>query len=206
MAEDNKLALWNRVQETNPFYTKEVGYGAFKFTSINAQYQLRLATEEFGMYGEGWGIRSIEYEFMPIGEQIMVLAKAVFFARNGTFPISSSIMAVSLSKTGTLKVDDEWAKKVETDITTKALSKLGFNADVFLGRYDDNRYVNDLKKKHAEVPQKYISDKIYSDVLPKLSEADKAGVKKIETWLKDFNMNDNKNKIEKLITARKAQL
>ena len=201
----DKLGLWNRVQETNPFYTKEVGYGAFKFTSINAQYQLRLATEEFGMYGEGWGIKSIEYEQIPIGEQLMILAKVVFFAGNSEFPISSSIMAVSLSKDGKIKVDDEWAKKVETDITTKALSKLGFNADVFLGRYDDNRYVNDLKKKHAEVPQKYISDKIYSDVLPKLSDADKAGVKKIEAWLKDFNQNDNKTKIEKLIVARRAQ-
>ena len=28
---------------------------------------------------------------------------------------------------------------------TKGLSKLGFNADVFMGRFDDNKYVNTPK-------------------------------------------------------------
>jgi len=32
-------------------------------------------------------------------------------------------------------------------MTTKALSKLGFNADVFLGLYDDNKYVYQLKQE-----------------------------------------------------------
>ena len=56
------------------------------------------------------------------------------------FPIHSSI---KYSVNG--RVDDDFAKKVATDALTKGLSKLGFNADVFLGKFDDNKYVNQLK-------------------------------------------------------------
>jgi len=38
-------------------------------------------------------------------------------------------------------------KKATTDGITKCLSMLGFNADVFLGKFDDNKYVQELKNK-----------------------------------------------------------
>jgi len=159
----DNLELWNRVEKTDPLYTKEVGYGR-KFTSINAQYQVKNATMMFGLYGHKWGIKEIEYDVMsdlPNGE-VLVLAKATFFypwqeeklIGVATFPISSTIKMVTFNKSkGELHLDDEWAKKIETDITTKALSKLGFNADVFLGRYDDNRYVNAVKEEFAPKPK-----------------------------------------------------
>jgi len=49
---------------------------------------------------------------------------------------------VSKSKNG-LYIDKDWAKKIETDVTTKALSKLGFNADIFKGNWDDDKYVQE---------------------------------------------------------------
>ncbi len=155
----DNLELWNRVEKTDPKYTKEVGYGR-KFTSVNAQYQVRNATKEFGLYGDSWGIKDIEYEVMsdlPHGE-ILVLAKAIFkypnYGKTKEFPISSTIKMVAYNATKKmLHLDDEWAKKIETDITTKALSKLGFNADVFLGRYDDNRYVNSMKEEFNPKPK-----------------------------------------------------
>lgn len=160
--EQNNLDLWRKVSETDPNHTKEVTYGR-KFTTINAQYQLMKATEQFGPYGLGFGIKSIEYHMVPtVHDQVMLIGNAVFFAQlNSTdrteFPVSSSIFFVELInktvsnvKVKELVADDEAYKKIETDITTKALSKLGFNADVFLGRYDDNKYVNSLKKKYAE--------------------------------------------------------
>ena len=168
MEENNNLKLWKAVEETDPNHTKKVTFGA-NFTSINATYQIMNATEQFGTYGNLWGIESIDYEYINLDlGQIMVLARAVFrYPIDGnliaTFPISSTIMMQEYSKKWkSLTVDDEWAKKIETDITTKALSKLGFNADVFMGMYDDNRYVNSLKKKYAkEAPPK---------PLPKISE------------------------------------
>ena len=150
--EKNNLELWNKVQKTDPKYTKKVGYGR-KFTSINAQYQIMQATEQFGVYGAAWGLKGTEYSYLtglPLN-QVMARADAVFFHPTGQFPISSTIMVVEWSeKKSELRIDDEWAKKVETDITTKALSKLGFSADVFLGRYDDNRYVNTMKEEFKE--------------------------------------------------------
>ena len=46
-------------------------------------------------------------------------------------------------------VDDEYKKKLRTDALTKGLSELGFNADIFEGKYDDNRYVQQMKAEFA---------------------------------------------------------
>jgi len=46
---------------------------------------------------------------------------------------------------------DMYAMKVETDALTKALSKLGFNADVFMGMYDDHKYVQMMTEEFKDV-------------------------------------------------------
>ena len=38
------------------------------------------------------------------------------------------------------KTNDDAPKMALTDGLTKAISHLGFNADVFLGKFDDNKY------------------------------------------------------------------
>ena len=58
------------------------------------------------------------------------------------FDINSSIA----SHNGKGRLDDECFKKVSTDALTKGISKLGFNADIFLGMWDDNRYVTQVKE------------------------------------------------------------
>ena len=62
------------------------------------------------------------------------------------------------------KLDEDAPKKAMTDALTKALSHLGIGADVFLGKFDDNRYVAAMEKefsqpkgKDKELTQKYIS-------------------------------------------------
>ena len=52
--------------------------------------------------------------------------------------------------------NDDFAKKVETDTLTKALSKLGFNADIFLGKFDDTKYVEQMKQEFKEPAKKQI--------------------------------------------------
>ncbi len=51
-------------------------------------------------------------------------------------------------KNGSL--DDEAPKKAMTDAMTKAFSHLGMSADVFLGMFDDSKYVESLKKEFAQ--------------------------------------------------------
>ena len=45
--------------------------------------------------------------------------------------------------------DEDAYKKCVTDGITKCLSYLGFNADVFLGKFDDNKYVKEMARKFA---------------------------------------------------------
>ena len=51
MSKDN-LSIWNKVQETDPKFTKK-DYGGF--TSINGVYLYKKATDIFGPIGIGWG-------------------------------------------------------------------------------------------------------------------------------------------------------
>ena len=60
-------------------------------------------------------------------------------------PISS--VCALYKKAGTL--DDEACKKASTDALTKAFSYLGLNADVFLGMFDNNKYVSEMKSKFS---------------------------------------------------------
>jgi hypothetical protein len=46
--------------------------------------------------------------------------------------------------------DEEAPKKSLTDAIGKALSMLGFSADIYLGLFDDNKYVNDRKAEAAK--------------------------------------------------------
>ena len=145
MAEKNKnnnLFLWEQVETTDPEFTTKVNQRG-GFTAIGAQYQIKNATEVVGAFGNGFGVKDEKYT--PILNDTLIVYTATFYYKyedeagdvNGEFPISSSIRVMMGSK-----IDDDCIKKVQTDAITKGLSRLGFNADVFMGRFDDNKYVN----------------------------------------------------------------
>lgn len=142
--EKNNLELWNKVEKTNPNYTKKANVKGNNITSIAPQFQIMNATEQFGVYGTTWGFKNmnIDYSLMDKG---LVSFKATFYFPEGEF---ETINSVSLYRDNAMtKVDDNFAKKLETDTLTKALSKLGFNADIFLGKFDDVRYLADVTKE-----------------------------------------------------------
>lgn len=136
------LELWNRVSRTDVDSTKKVEFGR-KFTAIDAYSQIQKATEEFGPYGGAWGLYEITYT--PVAESSMMMVSGVFKYPTGEFPLTTGII---YSKSG--KPDEDFPKKAETDLITKALSRLGFNADVFLGKFDDNKYVQETKAQLIE--------------------------------------------------------
>jgi len=148
----DNLKLWNSVEKTNPAHTKSANVRGNKITAIAPQQQIKNATEQFGIYGKDWGFRAISFDYELINLTGIVVFHGVFFFPNAEFPITSSISAY---KDGArTKPDADFAKKVETDALTKALSKLGFNADVFMGMYDDHKYVQMMQEefKEKEVP------------------------------------------------------
>ena len=170
---NNNLELWYNVEKTNPKYTKKAKVGGNNITAISPQFQIMNATEQFGSYGRKWGFTNIKYDYSltntPIKISItdyntksvsvvdtilgLVGFKATFFYPEGQFEISNSIKIFTDNKHS--KIDDNYAKKLETDTLTKALSKLGFNADIFLGKFDDVRYLqevtNEFKQKETQL-------------------------------------------------------
>lgn len=138
----NNLDLWNRVSRTDVDSTKKVEFGR-KFTAIDAYSQIKNATEEFGPYGAKWGLYDINYS--PVENTSMMMVSGIFKHPSGEFPLTTGII---YSKNN--KPDEDFPKKAETDLITKALSRLGFNADVFLGLFDDNKYVQETKAQLVE--------------------------------------------------------
>jgi len=168
------LKFWNSVERTDPSFTKKVSYGQRSFTTIDAYYQIKTATEKFGMFGDGWGTTVEKFTFH---ESLLVYEAVFFYTINDKkfeFPIASSIIWKNLDKNGRVRVDDECVKKVKTDALTKAFSFLGINADVFLGRFDDNRYVNQLKKEFNEKPKPKPTAKEVIDLLLKSMNVEEA--------------------------------
>lgn len=170
----DNLELWKKVEKTNPKYTKKANIGGMPITSISPQYQILSATEQFGIYGEKWGFKNIDLDFSlvnmtfemnktegkypnvkVVGKQDtkmgLVVFKATFFHPTGEFEVINSIDLFTSNARN--KVDDNFAKKIETDALTKALSKLGFNADIFMGKFDDVRYVEERKEEFGLKPK-----------------------------------------------------
>ena len=158
--QENNMAIWDKVSTTDPDHTKSVSFGR-KFTAIDAHYQVQQATEMFGPVGEGWGYdTTFENIFFTDGRS-MVCCDLTFWwspfetwegmpapSHRRTFgPVRGACMLQTLDSKGNPKLPDTDApKKAMTDALTKCLSHLGFNADVFLGKFDDNKYVQELKK------------------------------------------------------------
>ena len=132
------MALWNEVCTTDPAMTKRMQYGP-KLTSIDAQYQLKEATKVFGSFGHKWGVKD-EYFNFHSNDTNTCLYTAILFYSDGEIPIHSDIEVYKDKR-----YVKDWSKKVATDALTKGLSKLGFNSDVFEGKFDDSKYVDSLK-------------------------------------------------------------
>tara|TARA_R110000744_G_scaffold71312_2_gene143649 strand:+ start:22199 stop:22813 length:615 start_codon:yes stop_codon:yes gene_type:complete len=137
------MKLWNSVCKTDPAHTKHVAQRG-GFTAIDAMYQIQTATEQFGPVGIGWG-----WDFdLSYPENGTVVAMVTLWHGNK----NQTVKQVGQKSLGANRADEDAVKKAVTDGLTKCLSYLGFNADVFLGKFDDNKYVAEMKVAHAPAP------------------------------------------------------
>ena len=143
----DSMWLWKQVEESNPATLKQVRKRG-GFTAIAAQAQIKRATELWGPYGHRWGLRDLVWSHFFNEDRIIgLMLEATFY-----YPVetpSGHEAQFQIASDMPYAPENETTKKLMTDVTTKALSKLGFNADVFLGLWDDNRYAAE-KKKAAE--------------------------------------------------------
>lgn len=176
--EANNLDLWRRVFKTDERFTKaftQNGGG----TSINGTYMTMLATREFGPKGIGWGVEILEERFdngAPITRKVKGTDgndtwELILNGSDGYLTEIHHVIKIKLwyltddgergeeisygctpylysSKYGPIS-DGEAPKKSLTDATKKALSSLGFAADIFMGLYDNPEYRQQNKSEFA---------------------------------------------------------
>ena len=157
MAENTNMRIWDAVSKTDPGHTKKVTFGR-TFTSIDAHWQIQQATNQFGPIGDGWGY-GVEHSVLVLTPEMILAVADVTIrwgaARNSYGPIRATCeMYGPKTKQGKIIVgefvtDEDAPKKAMTDALTKGLSHLGFSADVFLGLFDDHRYVQKVEKGFA---------------------------------------------------------
>lgn len=171
---ENNLKLWNEVEKTDPEYTSEADISGRKVTSIDAYIQIKNATEQFGVYGEKWGLKDTSIEFKEFGDTTLCIYKATFYAPQIEFPIFNAIKVTyrTRGEQGYLKVDEDFAKKIETNTITKALSKLGFNTDVFMGKFEDAMYVKEIQTEFEQEKLEVYFEKL--EATTTLKELEKA--------------------------------
>lgn len=142
----NNMELWDSVSKSDPRYLKPVNFGSRKFTAIDPMYQVKSATQKFGPVGNGWGWNSTtRIEHMSNGDSVVICDVTVWHGTPGQFfgPFPGCRKFFDAKKD---RLNEDAPKMAVTDGLTKALSHLGFNADVFLGEMDGNKYAEDSGK------------------------------------------------------------
>jgi len=170
----SNMELWNKVCKTDVDFTKEVSVGR-KFTAIDAHYQVMRATEALGRAGEGWGFECVDKTFLPTDQ--IALTVRVWTGKRDNYIEHIGQCALYIDKKKTM-ADADCVKKAMTDGLTKCLSYFGFSADVFLGKFEDNKYVADLKQEAAKVTKEEQGkindarvDKLYQSHMTTLQDA-----------------------------------
>lgn len=145
---DNK-ALWNAVSKTDPRAVKPITGKSYKGNSPKPYWLIERATEEFGPIGIGWGVVVKSERFERLGEfdVLHVAVVSVWYVKDGkrseTFDQMGGTKAAYMTSKGALMVDEDAGKKSVTDGMVKCLSMIGFAGDIFSGRWDDSKYVEE---------------------------------------------------------------
>lgn len=151
----NHLELWQSVEKTDPSHVKEITGKAYRGNSPKPHYIIHKATETFGPCGIGWGfqIAGERIEEGAGGDKVHIAHVRVWYKWNdqrGEVEHVGQTMFCGKRKDGKPYTDEDAPKKSVTDALIKALSMIGFAGDIFMGRFDDSKYVNELREEIAE--------------------------------------------------------
>ena len=202
---ESNFIIWDQVKNTNPRFTKPFSkFGGKTLTTIDPMYQIQVMTGMFGPVGKGWTY-NVNYTYTDKNVFAEVLVKYFDKGWHEFGPVSS--VQALYKKNGGL--DDEAPKKAMTDAMTKAFSHLGMSADVFLGKFDDNKYVEDLKKEFAtkvvEIPKKKQNGK--KNIKLDMDQFDMNQIRKAIKNINDaYTLRDFKNKNPELFDSNNMSL
>jgi len=145
----SNTSLWER-HRTPPrdalkSFKKAGGFGG---TSIDPMWLILEATREWGEIGCGWGydVISEAIERLDDGWVLHTCNINLWYVNQtssvGRVPSTGNTWLVMTTKAGEKRYDDEASKKSRTDAISKALSWLGFGADIYMGIHDGNKYAD----------------------------------------------------------------
>ena len=155
----DNMEIWDKLSKTDPKYTKSFkGKGGYSGTAINATYQAKQMTIQFGNYGIGWGLENVKYSTEKLSDDFhdnqLVFSADLFYYiddKKGIIPIDSDLeIWVYSIKYKSWSKNNDMHKKVKTDAMTKGFSLIGLSSDVFMGLYDDNKYLNEVRHEFEE--------------------------------------------------------
>lgn len=147
----SNLETWDKFADIDPAFTKPITGKAYKGTSPNPQYVIRCLTELFGPVGVGFGWEVVAEDFIPIGEEVLHWCRIRFWhgKRENFWDSYGQTKALMKTRNG-LMSDEDAPKKSLTDAIIKAASQLGIAANIFLGRWDDQKYVAQVSEQYRE--------------------------------------------------------
>jgi hypothetical protein len=147
----SNLEIWDKFADIDPKFTKPITGKSYKGTSPNPQYVIRCMTEMFGPVGQGFGWEVLQEGFVPLGDEILHWCRIRFWHTNRDNFFESYGQTKALMKTRNgLMSDEDAPKKSLTDAIIKAASHVGIAANIFLGRWDDQKYVEQVAESFSE--------------------------------------------------------
>lgn len=155
----DNLALWQSVERTPEEHTKRITGKSYQGNSPKPHYLVHKATETFGPCGIGWGFQIVDerIEEGAGGAKLHIARVKVWYEWNGKRGEVEHIGGTEFSgmrSSGKAFTDEDAPKKSVTDALVKALSMIGFAGDIFMGRYDDSKYMQELRQEAAnEAPR-----------------------------------------------------
>lgn len=152
MAAKPKLSdLWDTLSRTDPKHTKGFSRaGGFKGTAIKPMWVWQRLTELFGPCGTGWGFGQPTFQVVQSDKETLVYCtvSAWYGDKNNTLWGVGGDKVVTARQSGAF-CDDEAFKKAFTDALMNAFKFLGVAADVHMGLFDDNKYVQAMREEFA---------------------------------------------------------
>lgn len=154
--------IWDKLKRVPPEHLKSFERaGGFKGTAIKPMWTIHRMTEVFGPIGKKWGIGEPRFEthegkdgellvfcYVPIWFDDEDGNRDRFFGVGGDKVIKYIKANERYNRPERWENDDEAYKKSYTDAVTNALKMLGAGADVHMGLWDGNKYIDE--KQDAE--------------------------------------------------------
>lgn len=148
--------IWDSLGRTDPAHTK--GFkraGGFSGTAMKPIWIVKRMTEQFGPVGEGWGMHEPNFQVVPADKEVLVFCTVAVWhtsPQNVFYGVGGDKVVASRGN-GSFNSDEAF-KMAYTDAVNNALKYLGVGADIHMGLFEDQKYVQQIDNEFAEAEKK----------------------------------------------------